>query len=122
MTIYKGGIGQWSWILHRVTGVGVLLFLFIHILDTALIMLGPVWYDRILQVYRMPIFGLMEIGLFAAVLYHALNGVRIIVIDFWAESVAHYKKMFWIQTLLFFAVFLPVAWIMLGHALHGAAR
>ena len=122
MSLYRGGIGQWSWFLHRVTGVGVLLFLFIHILDTALIMVGPVWYDRILQVYRMPIFGLMEIGLFAAVLYHALNGVRIIVIDFWAESVAHYKKMFWIQTLLFFAVFLPVAWIMLGHALHGAAR
>ena len=30
-----------SWLLHRVTGVGVLIFLFIHILDTAFLILGP---------------------------------------------------------------------------------
>ena len=119
MRIYRGGIGQWSWLLHRLTGIGVLLFLFVHILDTALIMLGPAWYNKILAVYRMPLFGLMEIGLFAAVLYHALNGVRIIVIDFWMESVVHYKKMFLIQMVLFALIFLPVALIMLGHILQG---
>ncbi len=120
MSIYKGGVGQWSWVLHRVTGVAVVLFLLVHILDTALVMLGPVWYNRILQIYRMPLFGLMEIGLFAAVLYHAINGVRIIAIDFWPASTVHYKKMFWIQMVLFFLVFLPVAWIMVGHILRGA--
>lgn len=122
MTLYKGGVGQWSWILHRLTGVGVLLFLLIHILDTALIMLGPVWYNRILEIYRMPLFGLMEIGLFAAVLYHSLNGVRIIVIDFWPASTVHYKKMFWFQTVLFFLVFLPVGFIMFGHMIQGMHR
>ena len=120
MSFYRGGIGQGSWALHRVTGVGVVLFLFIHILDTALIMLGPAWYDKIIQVYRMPLFGVMEIGLFAAVLYHAVNGVRIIVMDFWPATTIHYKRMFWIEIGLFFAVLLPVSWIMLGHILHGA--
>ena len=115
MRVYRGGIGQYSWLLHRLTGVGVLLFLFIHILDTALIMLGPVWYDKIIGIYRMPLFGLMEIGLFAAVLYHSLNGVRIIVIDFWPASTVYYKKMFAAEMVLFFLIFLPVAWIMLGH-------
>lgn len=122
MSIYRGGIGQWSWMLHRVTGVAVVLFLLIHILDTSLVMLGPLWYNRVLQIYRMPLFGLMEIGLFAAVLYHSLNGVRITVIDFWPASTVHYKKMFWFQTVLFLLVFLPVAWIMVGHILRGAAR
>jgi len=117
MTLYRGGIGQWSWAIHRVTGVGVLLFLMIHILDTALIMLGPVWYNRVIGIYRMPLFGILEIGLFAAVLYHALNGVRIIGVDFWVESTRYYKEMFWIQMGLFLLVFFPVAWIMLGHAL-----
>ncbi len=120
MSFYKGGIGQWSWVLHRVTGVGVLLFLFVHILDTALIMLGPVWYDKILAIYRMPLFGLMEIGLFAAVLYHSLNGFRIIVIDFWPATTVYYKQMFVAQMVLFFLVFLPVGWIMVGHIIHGA--
>ena len=119
MTLYKGGVGQWSWILHRVTGVAVLLFLFTHILDTALIMVGPLWYNRIIAIYRMSIFGLMEIGLFAAVLYHAVNGVRIIIMDLWVGTTAYYKQLFWVQTVIFLLVFLPVGWIMLGHALGG---
>ena len=119
MSMYRGGVGQWSWILHRVTGVAVLLFLFTHILDTALIMVGPVWYNKIIAVYRWPIFGFMEIGLFAAVLYHALNGVRIIIIDCFVETIPHYKSMFAVQMMVFAAIFFPVAWIMLGHALRG---
>ena len=117
MTLYKGGIGQWSWALHRITGVAVLLFLFTHILDTSMIMLGPERYNKLMELFRMPVFGLMEIGLFAAVLYHALNGLRIVVIDFWPASTVHYKKMFYIELAVFLLVFLPVAWIMLGHVL-----
>ena len=120
MTLYRGGIGQWSWILHRLTGVGVLLFLFFHILDTALILLGPELYNKIIQVYRMPLFGLSEILLFGAVLYHSLNGIRIIVIDFWPASTRYHKTMFLIVLVVFVAVFLPVAGIMLGHILAGA--
>lgn len=115
MSIYKGGVGQWSWVLHRFTGVGVLLFLIFHILDTALILLGPELYNKVIGIYRLPLFGLTEIGLFAAVLYHSLNGVRIVVIDFWPASTRWHKQMFAAVMALFFLVFLPVAWIMLGH-------
>ena len=117
--IYRGGVGQWSWVLHRFSGIAVLLFLFFHILDTALILVGPTLYNRIIQVYRLPLFGLSEIGLFAAVLYHALSGVRIIAIDFWPETTRWHKQMFYAVAALFLAIFLPVAWIMLGHILHG---
>ena len=117
MSIYRGGIGQWSWVLHRLTGVAVLLFLFTHILDTALILLGPEWYNRVILIYRHPLFGLLEIGLFAAVLYHSLNGVRVTVVDFYPESTLYYKQMFLIQMILFALIFLPVAWIMSGHIL-----
>ncbi len=119
MTVYKGGIGQWSWVLHRLSGVGVLLFLFAHILDTALVMVGRDMYNKIIQVYRMPVFGVMEIGLFAAVLYHALNGIRIVIIDFWPAATIHYKKLFFAEMAIFFLVFVPVAFIMAGHILQG---
>ena len=119
MSIYRGGVGQWAWILHRITGVAVLLFLFTHILDTALVMVGPVWYNKIIMIYRLPIFGFMEIGLFAAVLYHALNGLRIVIIDFWPGTTVYQKQMFLAEMVLFFLVFLPVAWLMVGHALQG---
>ncbi|MDO8730179.1 MAG: succinate dehydrogenase, cytochrome b556 subunit [Candidatus Omnitrophota bacterium] len=122
MSLYKGGTGQWSWALHRLTGVGVLLFLFAHILDTALIILGPTLYNKIIAIYRLPLFGLAEIGLFAAVLYHSFNGVRICIIDFWPAATRYHKQMWFAVMALFFAVFLPVAWIMTGHILQGASH
>jgi len=119
MSMYRGGVGQWSWMLHRVTGIGVLLFLFTHILDTALVALGPELYNKVIALYRLPLFGLGEIGLFAAVLYHSLNGIRICVIDFWPASTRWHKQMFYAVMFLFLLVFIPVGWIMLDHALHG---
>jgi succinate dehydrogenase / fumarate reductase cytochrome b subunit len=54
MTVYKGRVGQWSWIFHRVTGVGVLLFLFAHIIDTLLVGFGPEVYNKVIAIYRHP--------------------------------------------------------------------
>ena len=119
MTVYRGGVGQWSWLLHRLTGIGVLLFLIIHILDTALIMLGREWYNKMIAIYRMPLFGLMEIGLFAAVLYHSLNGLRIVMIDFWPGATLHHKTIWNVMMAIFLLIFLPVTWIMFGHVLQG---
>ena len=111
--LYRGGIGQWSWVLHRLTGVGVLFFLCLHILDTALIALGPEHYNRIITIYRMPIFRVMEIGLFASVLFHALNGVRIILIDVWVNLTRLHHILFQIQMVCFILVMAPVTWLML---------
>jgi succinate dehydrogenase / fumarate reductase, cytochrome b subunit len=119
-SVYRGGIGQWSWLLHRLTGVGVLLFLVIHILDTALVMLGPELYNKVISIYRMPLFAVGEILLFAAVLFHALNGLRIVVIDFWPSATLHHKALFKAVLILFFLVYIPVAIIMLGHLFPGA--
>lgn len=118
--IYRGGVGQWSWALHRVTGVGVLLFLLVHILDTSLILLGPELYNRVIAIYRWPMFGLAEIGLFACVLFHALNGIRIAIVDFWPAATQYHKALFGAVLVLFLAIFAPVAGIMMGHIFRGA--
>lgn len=112
---YKGKEGQWSWIFHRLTGVGVLLFLFAHIIDTMLVGWGPEVYDKVIAIYRNPIFKVSEVGLFAAVLYHALNGIRIILVDFWPEGTKYHKQMFWIEMAIFIAAMIPVSFIMLSH-------
>ncbi len=113
MSVYRGGIGQWSWLLHRVTGVGVLAFLCLHILDTALIVLGPEHYNHIIQLYRLPFFRVMEVLLFASLLFHALNGVRIILMDFWVDLTSVHETLFRIQMVCFTVIMIPVAWIML---------
>ena len=113
MSVYRGGSGQWSWLLHRLTGLGVLVFLCLHILDTALIILGPEHYDHIIALYRVPLFRLMEVVLFASVLYHALNGVRITLMDFWLNLMRLHKPLFQLQMALFIVLMVPVSWLMI---------
>ena len=86
---------MWSWALHRITGVTVFFFLFVHVLDTALVRVSPETYDEAIELYKTPIVALMEMGLVFCVLFHALNGVRIILVDFWSQGPRYQKQMLW---------------------------
>ena len=86
---------MWSWVLHRITGVTIFFFLFVHVLDTAVIRIDPNKYSEIIETYKTPIIGLMEIGLVACVLFHALNGLRLILVDFWAKGPKYQRQMLW---------------------------
>lgn len=94
-TLYRGREGMWSWVLHRITGVAIFFFLLVHILDTALVKVSPEAYDAVIGAYKTPIMGLGEIALVGAIGYHALNGLRIILIDFWSKGAKYQKTMFW---------------------------
>ncbi|HYW09445.1 MAG TPA: succinate dehydrogenase, cytochrome b556 subunit [Longimicrobium sp.] len=111
---YKGREGMWTWLLHRVTGLGILFFLLIHVFDTALVIYWPDIYDKSLDIYRHPVFRLGELAIFFSVLYHALNGLRIIIQDFWPYAMRHQAKMAWAAMGLSFALILPIAWIMMA--------
>ena len=109
-TLYRGKVGMWSWVLHRITGVAIFFFLLVHVLDTSLVRLSPEAYNAVVSTYKTPLVGLGELGLVAAILYHALNGVRVILIDFWRKGVKHQNLMFWIVivvALIAFAGFAP---------------
>jgi succinate dehydrogenase / fumarate reductase cytochrome b subunit len=89
---YRGAIGQWSWVLHRLTGLGVVLFLFLHVIDTSWAVTDPASYVAAIGSYQSPLFTLGEFGLVFAVVYHALNGLRIVVFDFKPEWWKHQQK------------------------------
>lgn len=111
-TYYRGGRGQWSWALHRITGVGVILFLFVHIADTALVAAGPEIYNRVVRAYHAPVIRLLEIGLAAMVLFHALNGLRIILIDFFPRLADHHKVLFNFVVALYLVLMAPAVYFM----------
>ena len=114
-TLYRGGEGMWSWVAHRITGVAVFFFLLVHVLDTALVRVSPDAYDAVIASYKTPIVNLLEVGLVAAVLYHALNGVRIILVDFWAEGPRHQKGMFRTIIIVWALIMVPGTYFMLKH-------
>ena len=110
--MYKGGQGQWSWALHRISGVAVLLFLFVHIADTALVGFGPKFYNQVVHAYHNPVIRLLEIGLAAMVLFHALNGLRIILIDFFPKMADYHKQLFQIVVGLYIVLIVPAIFFM----------
>ncbi|MDH4112903.1 MAG: succinate dehydrogenase, cytochrome b556 subunit [Actinomycetota bacterium] len=90
-TAYRGHEGQWSWMFHRITGVAVILFLFAHVVDTAVIGWGPEAYDRVTEAYKNPAVHVLELGLVLAVLYHSINGMKVTLIDFFPSLAGHIK-------------------------------
>ena len=110
--IFRSQTGAWAWLLHRVTGVGVLVFLLAHIVDTALIGLGPEAYEHALDIYRLPLFKVGEIALVFAVVYHSVNGVRVIIVDFWDQGTKYHRQLFWASVIGTAVLFLPAAAIM----------
>lgn len=106
-TLYRGDPGMWSWVLHRITGATVFFFLFVHVLDTALVRVSPEAYNQVVETYKTPIIGLMELGLVAAVLFHALNGLRVILVDFWWQGPRYQRQMLWGVAAIWLIVMVP---------------
>jgi succinate dehydrogenase / fumarate reductase cytochrome b subunit len=114
-TLYRGREGMWAWVAHRVTGVLIFFFLFSHVMDTALVRVSPDSYDRIMATYKTPIVNLFEVGLVGAVLYHALNGLRVMAIDFWDKGTRYQKQMSFVVVGLTLVLMVPGAFFMLKH-------
>ncbi|MGR0320287.1 succinate dehydrogenase, cytochrome b556 subunit [Agromyces sp. ZXT2-3] len=107
-TLYRGREGMWSWVLHRITGVAIFFFLLVHILDTALVRVSPEAYNAVIGTYQTPIMGLGEVALVGAIVFHAFNGLRVILVDFWSWATRNQKVLFyvvialWVVTMLAF--------------------
>jgi succinate dehydrogenase / fumarate reductase cytochrome b subunit len=106
-TIYRGREGMWSWVLHRITGVAIFFFLFAHVIDTAMVRVSPEAYNQAVSTYKNPVVGLMEVGLVAGVLFHGLNGIRIILVDFWEKGPRYQRQLTYGVVGLWVVLFVP---------------
>lgn len=110
-TLYRGREGMWSWVLHRITGVAIFFFLLVHVLDSVVLNISPEAYNAVIGTYKNPLLGLGEAALVAAIIFHALNGLRIIAVDLWTWATSHQRLLFWIVVIVWavlMAGFLPV--------------
>ena len=92
---YRWFTGSLAYVLHRVTGIGLLVFLVFHIISITKANASPEVYDLMIRRMQEPDFKLGEIALFAALLFHGLNGLRILYVDFVVTRTVHHKAMFW---------------------------
>lgn len=101
---------MWTWVAHRITGVLIFFFLLAHVIDTAMVRVSPQAYDAAVATYKNPVVGIMEVGLVAAVLFHALNGIRIILVDFWSDGPRYQRQMSYGVVGVFLVLLLPFVW------------
>ncbi len=90
------GTGMWAWILFRISGLVLVAYLFVHVWVISTARLGgPAQIDSMFKFFDRPLLVLLDVALVAAVLYHALNGVRIVLMDM-GYGVRSHKVVFWV--------------------------
>jgi succinate dehydrogenase / fumarate reductase cytochrome b subunit len=77
----RWGVERYLYILHRLTGLGILSFFLLHIFASSVRMYGPESWAAAMMILQNPIFKLGEFLVFVAFVFHALNGLRLIFIE-----------------------------------------
>ena len=112
-TRYLGrGLGVWAFWFHRLSGLLITFYLLMHILVISTALAGTGSFDAAMTTLKAPIFILLEMGLIATILVHALNGVRIMLFDF-GIGVKQQKEIFVVMMLIGiipFVIAFAVAW------------
>lgn len=119
---YRGKEGHWSFLLHRITGLGVLLFLAIHIIDTSFVYFAPQLYDDVINIYRTTLFGLGEVGLIFSLFFHGINGLRIAFLDIFKPTdwtIERERRSALISLIITLVLFVPSAvWMLRNLFMH----
>ncbi|HEX6254300.1 MAG TPA: hypothetical protein VFZ70_00680 [Euzebyales bacterium] len=74
------GTGTWAYVANRVTGLGLVAYLYVHLAVLSLLARGAGSYDRFVDVMRSPLFLALDLVLIAGWLVHALNGLRLTIV------------------------------------------
>ncbi|MBI4495383.1 MAG: succinate dehydrogenase, cytochrome b556 subunit [Deltaproteobacteria bacterium] len=91
---YRWQQGFWAFLLMRISGVAITLYLILHIHVLSSLQDGPKAFDELMATVQSPLFKFLELALLGGVIYHALNGVRIIWVDFGSGALTQ-KAWFW---------------------------
>ena len=118
--MYRGREGQWAFILHRLSGVALALYLLLHVFDISLVMYGPRAFNTFLAFYHQWPFRIGLILVIAGVVYHALNGLRIIIMDFTEWGVKIQRPLWYGVMVSTTLIGIPVLWKLLPEIFGGA--
>lgn len=91
------GIGMVAWILQRITGLLIVLYLFGHLVVLSSLTLGQDKYNESVEMISGGLWILFDAGLVFVLLYHALNGIRVLLFDVGFGTTKRAQKMvFWV--------------------------
>ena len=110
---YKGQGPMWTFVLHRVGGLGMGIFITTHIL--ASFVGGDVggFFNDVYQNWAFQVF------IFFCVLFHAINGLRITILDLFPKLLPHLREAIWVELAVFIPLYLTAVFIIVRNGLGG---
>ncbi len=111
---YYKFVGSWAWILHRLAGLALIFYITLHIWVINTLTKGSDTFNSVMDFLNSPLFKFLEVGLWGVILFHAFNGIRIIIIDFLEGAVSH-KKIFYIFIIIAFLLWVIGGYRILSH-------
>ncbi|HJW91613.1 MAG TPA: hypothetical protein VJ436_13305 [Anaerolineales bacterium] len=114
---YQGGGPMIAWMLHRITGVGILTFVGLHVV--ASFFMQQVSSDLATNVNILYESWIFQIVIVFFVIFHALNGLRIAILDLWPQYQVYQREALWLEWLVFLPVYGLTAFILVQRGLAG---
>lgn len=109
---YKYANGMFAWVLQRLSGACLAFYLVAHLLVTSTLTgKMPISFDKLMEMLDMPIVKALEICLIGVVMYHALNGIKLALLNFGLPTKYH-KTLFWILMIIG-TIFFAFSWYVL---------
>lgn len=100
---YRGGGPMWAWLLHRISGIGIVLFVGTHIAVSFLSLLQQSkGADALNDIYKSwPV----QMFVYFCIIYHVINGLRIVILDFFPRFLKFQREMIWLQWMIFIPLY-----------------
>ena len=114
---YQGGGTMFAWMLHRITGLCILAFVGLHVISSFFMQqTGSEVATRINTIYENWVF---QIFVAFFVIFHALNGFRIAILDLWPKYLIYQREALWLQWCIFVPVYGLLVFILVQRSLAG---
>jgi succinate dehydrogenase / fumarate reductase cytochrome b subunit len=114
---YQGKGPMLAWILHRLSGIGIAVFVGVHVISSFFMQqLGSDWATTLNTIYESWIFQIIVIFI---VIFHALNGLRIIILDIWPQLLTYQREALWLQWFIFLPIYGLAIFILVQRSLSG---
>jgi len=110
---YQGKGPMLTYILHRIGGLGMVTFVGLHVLAS---FVGGLFGSSINLIYENWVF---QIFIFFCVLFHVINGLRIIILDLWPKLIEHQREAIWLEWLVFLPIYGMAVYVIVSTALGG---
>jgi succinate dehydrogenase / fumarate reductase cytochrome b subunit len=114
---YRGGSPMLVWLLHRISGLGIIIFVTLHIVAGLLIQqYGGTLAVTINTLYESIYF---QVFIYFCVIFHTLNGLRIVIMDIWPKLLEYQREVIWLEWLIFVPTYGLIIFVMISNAIKG---